>query len=213
MDREPSTLDQPCLTGRYGYGSRRSRKSSRGPIVPGTGDQWCTTRSPASTKELGTRSCLVIVGVRAEGTKELVTIADGYRESTESWADLLRDAKLRGCGPRWSWSATGHSACGRRCATVPRDPGAALLGARRRQRPQRPAHLGPAGRPPGPGPGPRRRGPGPRRGRDRCLCHRARGQVAQGGGQDHRQARRPAVLLRLPGRALDPPEDDQSHMG
>lgn len=40
--------------------------------------------------------CLVIVGVRVDGTKELVAIADGYRESTESWADLLRDLKLRG---------------------------------------------------------------------------------------------------------------------
>jgi putative transposase len=39
---------------------------------------------------------LVIVGVRADGTKELVAIADGYRESTESWADLLRDLKRRG---------------------------------------------------------------------------------------------------------------------
>ena len=33
---------------------------------------------------------LVIVGVRADGTKELVAITDGHRESTESWADLLR---------------------------------------------------------------------------------------------------------------------------
>ena len=32
----------------------------------------------------------------ADGTKELVAIADGYRESTESWADLLRDLKRRG---------------------------------------------------------------------------------------------------------------------
>jgi putative transposase len=40
--------------------------------------------------------CLVIVGVRADGTKELVALADGYRESTESWADLLRDLKRRG---------------------------------------------------------------------------------------------------------------------
>ncbi len=31
-----------------------------------------------------------------DGTKELVAIADGYRESTESWADLLRDLKRRG---------------------------------------------------------------------------------------------------------------------
>ena len=39
---------------------------------------------------------LVIVGVRADGTKELVAINDGYRESTESWADMLRDLKRRG---------------------------------------------------------------------------------------------------------------------
>ena len=40
--------------------------------------------------------CLVIVGVRADGTKELVAITDGHRESTDSWADLLRDLKRRG---------------------------------------------------------------------------------------------------------------------
>jgi transposase-like protein len=39
---------------------------------------------------------LVIVGVRADGKKELVALADGFRESTESWADLLRDCKRRG---------------------------------------------------------------------------------------------------------------------
>jgi transposase-like protein len=39
---------------------------------------------------------LVMVGVRADGTKELVAVADGHRESTESWADLLRDCKRRG---------------------------------------------------------------------------------------------------------------------
>jgi transposase-like protein len=33
---------------------------------------------------------LVMIGVRADGRKELVALADGYRESAESWADLLR---------------------------------------------------------------------------------------------------------------------------
>jgi putative transposase len=42
------------------------------------------------------RCCLVIVGVRADGTKELVAVADGERESTESWAELLRDLRRRG---------------------------------------------------------------------------------------------------------------------
>lgn len=40
--------------------------------------------------------CLVIVGVRLDGTKELVALADGYRESTDSWADVLRDLRRRG---------------------------------------------------------------------------------------------------------------------
>ncbi len=42
---------------------------------------------------------LVVIGVRADGRKELVAlVADGFRESSESWADLLRDAKRRGMG-------------------------------------------------------------------------------------------------------------------
>ncbi len=40
--------------------------------------------------------CLVVLGARLDGTKELVALADGYRESTESWACLLRDLKSRG---------------------------------------------------------------------------------------------------------------------
>jgi transposase-like protein len=39
---------------------------------------------------------LVMVGARTDGRKELVAIADGYRESTESWAELLRDCRRRG---------------------------------------------------------------------------------------------------------------------
>jgi transposase-like protein len=43
------------------------------------------------------RLCLlVLIGVRADGRKELVALTDGYRESTESWADLLRDCARRG---------------------------------------------------------------------------------------------------------------------
>jgi transposase-like protein len=39
---------------------------------------------------------LVMIGVRADGRKELIALADGYRESAESWADLLRDCVRRG---------------------------------------------------------------------------------------------------------------------
>jgi putative transposase len=40
--------------------------------------------------------CLVIVGVRPDGTKELVALADGYRESIDSWAEVLRSLRDRG---------------------------------------------------------------------------------------------------------------------
>ena len=39
---------------------------------------------------------LVMIGVRPDGKKELIALADGHRESTESWADLLSSCKRRG---------------------------------------------------------------------------------------------------------------------
>ena len=41
-------------------------------------------------------ACLVIMGVAVNGSKEVIAIEDGYRESEESWASLLRDLKRRG---------------------------------------------------------------------------------------------------------------------
>ncbi|MFD8308889.1 IS256 family transposase [Streptomyces sp. NPDC059690] len=42
-------------------------------------------------------SCvLVLLGARTDGTKKLIAMAEGLRESTESWADLLRDCRRRG---------------------------------------------------------------------------------------------------------------------
>lgn len=39
---------------------------------------------------------LVLMGATADGQKELIAIADGYRESEQSWRELLLDVKLRG---------------------------------------------------------------------------------------------------------------------
>lgn len=39
---------------------------------------------------------LVVVGIRADGTKELVALDDGHRELTEFWLDLLRSCQRRG---------------------------------------------------------------------------------------------------------------------
>jgi putative transposase len=41
-------------------------------------------------------ACLVLVGVLPDGTKEVIALQDGYRESTDSWLSLLRDLKQRG---------------------------------------------------------------------------------------------------------------------
>lgn len=41
-------------------------------------------------------ACLVIIGVLADGRKQVIAIEDGYRESKESWASLLRDLRERG---------------------------------------------------------------------------------------------------------------------
>ena len=39
---------------------------------------------------------LCVVGAREDGTKELLALELGYRESTQSWQDLLRDLRDRG---------------------------------------------------------------------------------------------------------------------
>ena len=39
---------------------------------------------------------LVLIGVREDGSKELVAVEDGYRESSESWLAVLRDLQSRG---------------------------------------------------------------------------------------------------------------------
>ena len=45
------------------------------------------------------RQCiLVLMGATADGKKELIAIADGYRESKQSWMELLLDCKSRGLG-------------------------------------------------------------------------------------------------------------------
>jgi putative transposase len=128
---------------------------------------------------------LVVIGVRADGRKELVALADGFRESAESWADLLRDAKRRGM-------------------TAP------VLAVQDRQRLGRPAEVGPPGRETGSGGDLQRRGQDPRPSRRPGVRRRVRRQMAEGRGEDHQRPRRPAGVLRLPGRALDPPPNDQS---
>jgi transposase-like protein len=47
--------------------------------------------------DAGKRQCLlVLMGATPQGEKELIAIVDGYRESKQSWSELLLDLKQRG---------------------------------------------------------------------------------------------------------------------
>ena len=79
---------------------------------------------------------LVIVGATDKGQKELIAIADGYRESEQSWLEVLLDLKRRGLemGPQL---ALGDGALGfleGAPPSLPRRPRATLLGSQDGQR-------------------------------------------------------------------------------
>jgi transposase-like protein len=70
---------------------------------------------------------LVMIGVRADGRKELIALADGYRESAESWADLLRDCARRGMRARPGGRRRGARVLERAARGVSRGQGGPLL--------------------------------------------------------------------------------------
>lgn len=53
-------------------------------------------------------SLLVVIGVNQDGSKELLAVEEGYRESKESWASALRDLKRRGMEAPLLSVADGH---------------------------------------------------------------------------------------------------------
>jgi len=58
---------------------------------------------------LGTeKACLlVLIGADQEGQKHLIALREGFRESAESWGDLLRDGRRRGLNQPACWIADG----------------------------------------------------------------------------------------------------------
>jgi putative transposase len=74
---------------------------------------------------------LVLVGVRADGSKELVAVADGERESTDSWAEVLRDLRRRGMRAPVVAVGDGALGCGRRCAMSSPPPASSATGSTR----------------------------------------------------------------------------------
>jgi putative transposase len=57
---------------------------------------WCDGIYPKAGLAEDKTALLVVLAAREDGTKEVVSIYEGYRESTESWLAVLRDLKARG---------------------------------------------------------------------------------------------------------------------
>jgi len=57
---------------------------------------WCDGVYPKAGLQGDKTAFLVILGANEQGEKEPLAIVEGYRESTESWAEVLRDLKARG---------------------------------------------------------------------------------------------------------------------
>ena len=95
----------------------------------------------------GGRQCiLVLMGATAEGKKELIAIADGYRESEQSWKELLLDCKARGLEvePQPGDRRRGVGLLEGDPAGLGHDEGAAVLGSQDGERPGQAAQGEPA---------------------------------------------------------------------
>jgi transposase-like protein len=154
---------------------------------------------------------LVMIGVRTDGSKELIALDDGHRESSESWADLLRSCKRRGMqapvlavgdGALGFWKAlrevfpdTREQRCwwhkiGNVLAALPKsvhkDAKAALAEIYNAEDKEHAVKAA------------------------RTFEATYGAKWPKGGREDHRGPRRAAGVLRLPSRALDPPPHDES---
>jgi putative transposase len=75
---------------------------------------------------------LVIVGATPEGKKEFVGLADGVRESTQSWKEMLLDLRRRGLRSVLSSRLpTAHSGSGRRSKRFGQRPAVNAVGCTR----------------------------------------------------------------------------------
>ena len=74
----------------YGAWSKRSLKGKHYVYV------WADGVHFNIRLEDGRQCILVLMGATADGRKELIAMTDGYRESEQSWKELLLDVKARG---------------------------------------------------------------------------------------------------------------------
>jgi putative transposase len=146
-------------------------------------------------------AALVVIGARPDGTKEVVALEDGYRESTESWLALLRDLKERGMrapgGGSWRRSPR---LLGGDPGGNPRDARGALLGAQDRQRARQAAEKPAAQGEGGAARDDERTDQGGVREVGRHLRDRARGEVPEGGEGTRARERQADDPLRAAGQ-------------
>ena len=60
---------------------------------------WADGVYPKAGPKSDSMAVLVIVGLNRHGQKEILSLVEGYRESADSWCEVLRDLKRRGV--RW----------------------------------------------------------------------------------------------------------------
>ena len=155
------------------------------------------------------RQCiLVLMGATADGKKELIAVADGYRESEQSWKALLLDVQARGLvvDPKL---ATGVRLLESARPGLSDDPRSAVLGSQDGQRARQASQADSAGG--------ERRAASDLDGRDetgrvrrvRPVPGDLRGEVPQGQRVSGQGSRRAVGVLRLPRRALEAPANDQ----
>ncbi len=145
---------RPCWAKRSHSQPERHR-STQGEMVAGIRSDW--SRRDLSQKhyvyfwadgihvnvrledEANRRQCLlVLMGATSEGKKELIAVVDGYRESEQSWTELLLDLQQRGLSEA-PLLAVGDGALGFWAAlrkVFGEDARATLLGAQDGQRAQ-----------------------------------------------------------------------------
>jgi transposase-like protein len=74
---------------------------------------------------------LVVLAALSDGRKVVLLVSSGYRESTQSWSEVLRDLKERGMNPPRLVIADGH--LGSVAQGLPRSRRAEMLESSHRQ--------------------------------------------------------------------------------
>ena len=73
-----------------------TKRSLEGSSTCTSGPMAFMPKSAWKTRRIRSNACWWSMGATTDGHKELITVQDGYRESEQSWSELLLDLKQRG---------------------------------------------------------------------------------------------------------------------